>query len=233
MHKCSLIQAVGLHKTYGSGEGAVTALDDVSLDIRDGELLVILGSSGSGKSTLLNMLGGMDRPDKGDVLFREKSIFAGGDSSMTAYRRNSVGFVFQSFNLIRELTALENVRLTAVDENHAVHALEQVGLKDRMNSYPSQFSGGQQQRVSIARALAKDAAVLLCDEPTGALDYETGKQILDVLEELCRVHHRTVVLVTHTKEIGRMADRVIRMRNGTIRETAVNEHPVSAKEIEW
>lgn len=152
---------------------------------------------------------------------------------MTRYRRNTVGFVFQSFNLIQELTALENVRLTVVNEERARKALELVGLEQRLNSYPSQFSGGQQQRVSIARALAKDARIMLCDEPTGDLDYGTGKQILNVLEDLCRGHHKTVVIVTHTKEIGRMADRVVRMRNGGIIETTENPNPVSAKNIEW
>lgn len=180
------------------------------------------------------MLGGMDAPDEGTVFFDGKSIFfSGGDSSMTRYRRNTVGFVFQSFNLIQELTALENVRLTAVNEERARKALELVGLEQRLNSYPSQFSGGQQQRVSIARALAKDARIMLCDEPTGALDYGTGKQILNVLEDLCRGHHKTVVIVTHTKEIGRMADRVVRMRNGGIIETTENPNPVSAKNLEW
>ena len=233
MSENTILHADNLYKTYGSDESAVTALSGVSLEIRDGELLVILGSSGSGKSTLLNMLGGMDRPDEGTVTYRGEDIFKDGDKSMTAYRRNHIGFVFQSFNLIAELTALENVRLTAVRPEAAEEALMQVGLGDRMNAYPGKFSGGQQQRISIARALAKETDILLCDEPTGALDYETGKQILELLEKLCRQQHKTIVIVTHTQEISRMADRVIRMRSGKITGITDNEKPASAKDIEW
>ena len=233
MSENTILHADNLYKTYGSDESAVTALSGVSLEIRDGELLVILGSSGSGKSTLLNMLGGMDRPDEGTVTYRGEDIFKDGDKSMTAYRRNHIGFVFQSFNLIAELTALENVRLTAVRPEAAEEALMQVGLGDRMNAYPGKFSGGQQQRISIARALAKETDILLCDEPTGALDYETGKQILELLEKLCRQQHKTIVIVTHTQEISRMADRVIRMRSGKITGITENEEPASAKDIEW
>lgn len=233
MSENTILHADNLYKTYGSDESAVTALSGVSLEIRDGELLVILGSSGSGKSTLLNMLGGMDRPDEGTVTYRGEDIFKDGDKSMTAYRRNHIGFVFQSFNLIAELTALENVRLTAVRPEAAEEALMQVGLGDRMNAYPGMFSGGQQQRISIARALAKETDILLCDEPTGALDYETGKQILELLEKLCRQQHKTIVIVTHTQEISRMADRVIRMRSGKITGITENEEPASAKDIEW
>lgn len=233
MNENEILRANQLYKTYGSGESAVTALSGVSLAINDGELLVILGSSGSGKSTLLNMLGGMDRPDEGTVYYKNEDIFIDGDKSMTAYRRNHIGFVFQSFNLIAELTALENVRLTAISQEAAERALIQVGLENRMNAYPGKFSGGQQQRISIARALAKDTSILLCDEPTGALDYETGKQILELLEKLCRKEHKTIVIVTHTQEIGKMADRVIRMRNGKIIQTIINTEPMSAKDIEW
>ena len=233
MNENEILRANQLYKTYGSGESAVTALSGVSLAINDGELLVILGSSGSGKSTLLNMLGGMDRPDEGTVYYKNEDIFIDGDKSMTAYRRNHIGFVFQSFNLIAELTALENVRLTAISQEAAERALIQVGLENRMNAYPGKFSGGQQQRISIARALAKDTSILLCDEPTGALDYETGKQILELLEKLCRKEHKTIVIVTHTQEIGKMADRVIRMRNGKIIQTTLNTEPMSAKDIEW
>ena len=233
MNENEILRANQLYKTYGSGESAVTALSGVSLAINNGELLVILGSSGSGKSTLLNMLGGMDRPDEGTVYYKNEDIFIDGDKSMTAYRRNHIGFVFQSFNLIAELTALENVRLTAISQEAAERALIQVGLENRMNAYPGKFSGGQQQRISIARALAKDTSILLCDEPTGALDYETGKQILELLEKLCRKEHKTIVIVTHTQEIGKMADRVIRMRNGKIIQTTINTEPMSAKDIEW
>ena len=233
MNENEILKADNLYKTYGSDENAVTALSGVNLAIKDGELLVILGSSGSGKSTLLNMLGGMDRPDEGTVYYNGEDIFTDGDKSMTAYRRHHVGFIFQSFNLITELTSLDNLMLTAISQDAAEEALIQVGLGDRMTAYPGKFSGGQQQRISIARALAKDTSILLCDEPTGALDYETGKQILELLENLCREKHKTVVIVTHTQEIGKMADRVIRMRNGKIIETKANTEPVSAKDIEW
>ncbi|MBR2762522.1 MAG: ABC transporter ATP-binding protein [Solobacterium sp.] len=229
----SIVRLENLYKTYGSGDTAVSALSGVSFDIKRGEMIVILGSSGSGKSTLLNMIGGMDVPDEGSVFFEGKRIDERGEKSLCEYRRKKVGFVFQSFNLISELTALENVRLTASDARRAEEALAMVGLEDRKNSYPSMLSGGQQQRVSIARALAKNSKILLCDEPTGALDYETGKQILTVLEILCRKGHQTVVIVSHTQEIGRMADRVIRMRNGKIIDMKKNTRPQSAREIEW
>ena len=231
-----LLRAEGLHKFYGAGQNAVKALDGVDLEIKRGELLVILGSSGSGKSTLLNMLGGMDRPDSGSIRFRGKDISRLNDRGMTDYRRRNIGFIFQSFNLIAELTVRENVALTAdtARDSHVVdRTLEMMGLAEKRNAYPSQLSGGQQQRVSIARALAKKSQLLLCDEPTGALDYETGKQILVQLEELVRVHGKTIVIVTHTQEIGKMADRTIRMRNGKIMDCTVNENPISAREIEW
>ena len=234
-NKCmsSLITLENVYKTYGSGTSMITALNGVSFDIRRGEMLAILGSSGSGKSTLLNMIGGMDRPDEGAVLFEGKRIDERGERGLTEYRRKQIGFVFQSFNLINELTAIENVRLTAASAKRAEEALDMVGLANRRNSYPAELSGGMQQRVSIARALAKDSKILLCDEPTGALDYETGKQILMVLEVLSRKAHQTIVLVTHTQEIGKMADRVIRMKNGKIVEKRVNQNPISARDIEW
>ena len=225
-----------LVKTYGKEQSLIRALDDVSLEIRAGELLAILGSSGSGKSTLLNMLGGMDRPDSGTIEFSGREMSGISDREMTNYRKQHVGFIFQNFNLIPELTALENVDLTAdktEDPKISEHMLELVGLPDKMDAYPSQMSGGQQQRVSIARALAKRSALLLCDEPTGSLDSETGRQILIQLEELVRVHGRTVVIVTHTRETGRMADRVIEIRNGKIVREEKNGHIVSAREIAW
>ena len=231
-----LLSASSLCKTYGSGESAVHALSDVSLDIREGELLVILGSSGSGKSTLLNMLGGIDVPDSGAIIVEGRDLCKLRDQELTAYRRRDVGFVFQSFNLIAELTVYENVSMTADvadDPGAAEKAIALVGLAGKENSYPTQLSGGEQQRVSIARALAKNPRLLLCDEPTGALDYETGKQILVELESLARRHGKTVVVVTHTQEVGRMADRVIRMRNGRIMEEQENPAPVSAESIEW
>ena len=232
----AFLTARHLVKTYGHGQNRTIALSDVSLEIRSGELLVILGSSGSGKSTLLNMLGGMDRPDSGTIEIRGKNVSGMNDRDLTRYRKQHVGFVFQNFNLIAELTALENVELTAdraKDPKIAERMLELVGLGEKKRNYPSQMSGGEQQRVSIARALAKNGDLLLCDEPTGALDSDTGKQILIQLEELVRVHGRTVVIVTHTREVGRMADRVIRIRNGKIVEEVNNGQVVSAREIEW
>ena len=230
-----LLEAKELCKTYGSGEGAVHALSSVSMRIYDGELLCILGSSGSGKSTLLNMLGGMDSPDTGSIVVNGRDIAKLHDRALTAYRREDVGFVFQSFNLIAELTVRENVAMTAdtAHDPRAVEtAVETVGLAHRLDAYPTQLSGGEQQRVSIARALAKNPRLLLCDEPTGALDYETGKQILVELEKL-REQGKTVVIVTHTQEIGKMADHVIRMRSGRVIDEKENTIRTRAEYIEW
>ena len=231
-----ILEARDLCKTYGKGESAVNALSSVSLDIYEGEMLAILGSSGSGKSTLLNMLGGMDHPDSGSIKVNGRELSCLRDRELTRYRREDVGFVFQSFNLIAELTVWENVAMTAdtAHDPRAVEtALETVGLTNKMYSYPTQLSGGEQQRVSIARALAKNPKLLLCDEPTGALDYETGKQILVELDKLIREHGRTIVIVTHTQEIGRMAHRVIRMRSGRIIGVETNTVRLTAEEIEW
>ena len=232
----SILAVRHLVKTYGKEQSLVRALDDVSLDIYAGELLAVLGSSGSGKSTLLNMLGGMDQPDSGSIVFSGTELSKVSDRELTSYRKQHVGFIFQNFNLIPELSALENVDLTAdktEDPKISEHMLELVGLPDKMDAYPSQMSGGQQQRVSIARALAKRSTLLLCDEPTGSLDSETGRQILIQLEELVRVHRRTVVIVTHTRETGKMADRIIEIRNGKIVREEKNGHIVSAREIAW
>ena len=231
-----LISARNLQKKYMNGENATKALNGVSLEIRKGELLVILGSSGCGKSTLLNMLGGMDQPDSGDLLFKGVSVTGMKDRELTYFRRQHIGFVFQNFNLIAELTAIENVELTSdrrADPHIAEKMLRLVGLQEKKNAYPSQMSGGEQQRVSIARALAKEADLLLCDEPTGALDSVTGKQILIQLEELARIHGKTVVIVTHTQEVGRIADRVIRLRDGKVFSEEINTEIVSARDIEW
>ena len=231
-----IIEVRDLRKTYGDKESAVKALDGIDLDIFEGELLVILGSSGSGKSTLLNLLGGMDQPDGGSIWFRGKEISHLKDRDLTKYRKNNVGFVFQAFNLIGEMTVYENVALTAdakKDPQIVDHVLELVGIQDKKKKYPSHLSGGEQQRVAIARALAGKADMLLCDEPTGALDYETGKQILAELETLSRKHKKTVLIVTHTKEIAQMGDRVITMRDGKIVSVTENESPVSVERIEW
>ena len=236
MEKNVIFEAEELVKEYGSGSGITVALDHVSLKIYEGELLVILGSSGSGKSTLLNMIGGMDRPTSGTILVGGEDICTYSDRQLTAYRRERVGFVFQSFNLIQDLTARENVALTADKSGSALSvedSLSIVALSEKQDHYPSELSGGEQQRVSIARALAKKSDFLLCDEPTGALDYETGKQVLIKLESLVREYGKTVVLVTHTQEIAAMADRVLRMRNGHIIKETVNDAPVSASLVEW
>ena len=231
-----ILKARHLIKTYGKGESQIRALDDVNLEIRAGELLVILGLSGSGKSTLLNMLGGMDRPDSGSIEFSGADITGIRERELTRYRKQHIGFIFQNFNLIPELTALENVEITAdkaEDPGISRHMLELVGLQDKADAYPAKMSGGQQQRVSIARALAKRSELMLCDEPTGALDSETGQQILIQLEELVRKHGRTVVIVTHTREVSRMADRIIEIRNGKIVREEKNGDIVSAREIAW
>ena len=222
-----------LFKTYGTGTGKVEALKDVNIDIYSGELLVILGSSGSGKSTLLNVLSGMDSVTSGDIFVNGMDISKFNDKQLTKYRKNNISFVFQSFNLISEITALENVMLTAKNKVDAINALRAVGLEDKKDKYPSELSGGQMQRISIARALATDCKILFCDEPTGALDYETGKNILIELERLSKDCNKTVVIVTHTREISRMADRIIEMRNGRIIREEINNNKIMAKEVEW
>ena len=234
--KTCILQVKNLYKSYGKGENEVKALNGVDLEIYEGELFVILGSSGSGKSTLLNMIGGMDAPSSGSILFRQKEISRFKDRDLTNYRKKCIGFIFQAFNLIGELTVRENVALVAnTGKNPDIvnDTLELMGLSEKKNKYPSQLSGGQQQRVAIARALAGDADVLLCDEPTGALDYETGKQILSQLEKLSRTHHKTVIIVTHTKEIAQMGDRVLTMKDGKVIDLKTNENPVSAERVNW
>jgi putative ABC transport system ATP-binding protein len=223
-------------KTYVMGEIKVEALKETSLDVYKGELLVILGPSGSGKSTMLNILGGIDLPTSGRVLFGEEDLSQAGDARLTRYRRTEVGFVFQFYNLIPDLTARENVELASnlvEDPLPAGNVLEEVGLKDRLDHFPAQLSGGEQQRVSIARATAKNSPLLLCDEPTGALDYQTGKLILCLLARINRERGNAVVIVTHNTAIGAMANRVARMRSGNIVEITVNPTPESPERIEW
>jgi len=223
-------------KTYDMGEVKVEALKETTLEIYSGEMLVILGPSGSGKSTLLNLMGGMDSPTSGKVIFDGKDITSGGEDVLTHYRRNEVGFVFQFYNLIPDLTARENVELAAelvktpllIDD-----ILKEVGLNERMDHFPSQMSGGEQQRISIARAVIKNPRLLLCDEPTGALDYETGKLILSLLKKINDEKGCTVVLITHNIAIGGMGDRVARMRSGEIVEVNENPNPISPEGIEW
>ncbi|MCI6488572.1 MAG: ABC transporter ATP-binding protein [Candidatus Limivicinus sp.] len=223
-------------KDYQAGEVTVTALHDVSFAIEKGEICVIVGESGAGKTTLLNILGGMDSLTEGRVTVDGAELSSFGKKELTAYRRNDVGFVFQFYNLIPNLTALENVEIAAQlkkDSLDPALVLEQVGLKDRMGNFPAQLSGGEQQRVAIARALAKNPKLLLCDEPTGALDYNTGKAILKLLQDTSRSTGMTVIIITHNKALCAMADRVIRVKSGTIRSVQKNEEIIPVEEIEW
>ena len=231
-----VFQARGLTKTYRMGDVEVRALEATDLELRRGELVVILGPSGSGKSTLLNILGGLDVPTEGDVTFQDHRLTGADASELTRFRREHVGFVFQFFNLLPSLTALENVRLVteiATDPMDPEEALRLVGLEARLHHFPSQLSGGEQQRVAIARAIAKQPDVLLCDEPTGSLDYETGKRILEVLDEVNRETDTLTVLVTHNAAIAGMADRVLRMRSGRIVASEEHDERLSPSQIEW
>ncbi len=231
-----LYTARGLTKSYPMGELTVHALRGVDLDIYDGEFLVLLGPSGSGKSTLLNLIGGMDTPTDGSIRLRETDIAGFSERQLTAYRREHVGFIFQFFNLIPSLTARENIELAAEVCPHPLpvqDVLEMVDLADRADHFPSQLSGGEQQRVAIARAVCKDPEVILGDEPTGALDYETGKLVLEVLQRVHKESAKTVVVVTHNAAIAGMADRVVRLRSGGIQEITVNASPVEPKDLAW
>lgn len=223
-------------KEYRMGEVAIRAVDESSFAIDKGELVVIVGPSGAGKTTALNLLGGMDNVSSGQIIFDGEDITAYNKKKLTLYRRNDIGFVFQFYNLVPNLTALENVELaTQIRKNHLSpkKTLEKVGLKDRMNNFPSQLSGGEQQRVAIARAIAKNPKLLLCDEPTGALDYVTGKQILKLLQDTARQEKMTVVIITHNTAITPMADKVISFKNGKVERISVNMTPTSIEEIEW
>lgn len=225
-----------VEKIYKLGEVDLKALDKVSFEIEKGELVVILGQSGSGKSTCLNILGGMDGVTSGDVIVDGVNITKTEEKELINYRRNDIGFVFQFYNLVQNLNALENIELgTQMCKNplDAKKALIKVGLEDRMDNFPSQMSGGQQQRVSIARAIARKPKILLCDEPTGALDYKTGKQILELLETTCRKDNITTVIITHNSAIAPMADRIIEFKSGKVINITKNKKPISVKEIEW
>ena len=226
----------GVTKQYEMGDAVVYALRDVSLDIQEGQFVVLLGPSGSGKTTLLNMIGGLDVPTRGQIWVGGSEITNMNEASLTMYRRKQVGFIFQFFNLVPSLTAGENVEMVAEltgNKRNAVPALRSVGLGDRIGHFPAQLSGGEQQRVAIARALAKGPSILLGDEPTGDLDYETGKMILGLMRHINRSENATILLVTHNVAISRMADRVIRMRSGEIVEDRAVENPIHPEDLEW
>ncbi|MFA7077144.1 MAG: ABC transporter ATP-binding protein [Syntrophomonas sp.] len=236
MESALLMQLKNVTKTYDMGEVKVEALKESSLDIYTGEILVILGPSGSGKSTLLNIMGGMDLATSGEIVFGGENLSKANEEILTNYRRNEVGFVFQFYNLIPDLTARENVELAAHLVKNPLpieETLVEVGLEERMDHFPSQMSGGEQQRVSIARAVIKNPRLLLCDEPTGALDYETGKLILGVLKKINEERGCTVILITHNTAIGAMGDRVVRMRSGEIASITENSNPLAPEWIEW
>ena len=225
-----------VRKEYRMGEVQIKASDGISFEMEKGEFVVIVGPSGAGKTTVLNMLGGMDTCDSGEIIVDGQDIARLNRREMTRYRRYDIGFVFQFYNLVQNLTAKENVELATQicrDAADAAQMLEQVGLADRMDNFPAQLSGGEQQRVSIARALAKKPKLLLCDEPTGALDYNTGKMVLKLLQDTCRKDGMTVILVTHNTAITPMADRVIRIKSSKVESVTLNPNPTPVEEIEW
>lgn len=232
----AFVEFYDVGKTYHLGEVDIHALHDASFEVEKGELVVIVGPSGAGKTTLLNILGGMDTLSTGRVVLDGREISSLNRKQLTEYRRHDVGFVFQFYNLVGNLTALENVELAnqiCKDPLDAAEILREVGLGERMQNFPSQLSGGEQQRVAIARALAKNPKLLLCDEPTGALDYQTGKAILQLLQDTARKSGMTVIIITHNSALTAMADRVIRVKSGTVASMTLNENPQNIAEIEW
>ncbi|MGN1180121.1 MAG: ABC transporter ATP-binding protein [Suilimivivens sp.] len=232
----AFVEFRNVKKTYQTGEVKIQALQNVNFEIEKGEFCVIVGASGAGKTTILNILGGMDTLTEGSVFLDGQEISGLSKKQLTTYRRYDVGFVFQFYNLVQNLTALENVELASQickDPLDAETVLKQVGLEDRMANFPAQLSGGEQQRVAIARALAKNPKLLLCDEPTGALDYNTGKAVLKVLQDTCRKRGMTVVVITHNQALTAMADRIITVRSGTVEKMIMNDNIVDIEEIEW
>lgn len=232
----TVIEFKNVTKAYDLGEKKLLAADNISFTIGEGEFVVLLGPSGAGKSTVLNLLGGMDYATSGEIIINDKNIANYKDEKLTEYRAENVGFVFQFYNLIPTLTALENVALTKDVVKNALDAAEilnSVGLGDHLNNFPSQLSGGEQQRVSIARAICKNPTMLLCDEPTGALDSETGIVILSLLQQMSRENNKTVIIVTHNAALAQAADKVIRIKNGKVRDITVNTSPIAVSEVNW
>ncbi len=232
----SFVKLEKVSKIYGKGDVQIRAADEISFSVKKGEFVIVVGPSGAGKTTVLNILGGMDTVTSGEVFVDGEDIARYTQRQLTGYRREDIGFVFQFYNLVPNLTALENVELAMqICKNplDARQVLEEVGLGDRMKNFPAQLSGGEQQRVSIARALAKNPKLLLCDEPTGALDYQTGKAILKLLQDMCREKGMTVIVITHNTALTPMADRVIKIKNGKVSSVVLCEHPTPVEEIEW
>lgn len=234
--RMSYIEIKNLNKIYNMGEVQIKALDNTSFNIDKGELVVILGPSGAGKTTCLNILGGMDIATNGEVIVDGRDISKLKGNDLIKYRRTDIGFVFQFYNLVQNLTVIENVELAVQlckDHLEPEEVLDKVGLSERKQNFPSQLSGGEQQRVAIARAIAKNPKILLCDEPTGALDYKTGKQILKLLQDTCRNENVTVIIITHNGALAPMADKVIKFKNGSVEQVITNDNPVNIDEIEW
>ena len=232
----TFVKLENITKIYHMGEVEIRAVDGIDFSIQKGEFVVIVGTSGAGKTTVLNILGGMDTASGGRITVDGQDITKYSERQLTGYRRDDIGFVFQFYNLIPNLTALENVEMALQICRNPLDAravLKEVGLEERMDNFPAQLSGGEQQRVSIARALAKNPKLLLCDEPTGALDYNTGKAILKLLQEMCREKGMTVIVITHNSALAPMADRLIKIKNGKVSSMKVNENPISIDEIEW
>ena len=232
----SFLKLENVCKTYQNGNIIVNAVNNISFELNDGEFVIILGSSGAGKTTLLNLLGGMEKATSGNIYLEDKNVTSLNRKGLCEYRRNDVGFVFQFYNLMPNLSSLENVEIAIeICKNHLdpKQTLIDVGLGDRLNNFPSQLSGGEQQRVSIARALAKNPKLLLCDEPTGALDYITGKKILKLLYDLSKIHNKLVIVVTHNSALKNMADKVIHIKNGKVENIEINKNPTPIEDIEW